>query len=184
MPAITYQAIQHRNENRILVKFEYDLILNERMQSVPSARWSRTLKGWTIPDTRENRAACKLPLLSTLKAMAATKSVAQVQRLPQISHNNEQELNKYVQHLTLKAYSRSTIRTYRNEFMQLLQVLGNIHVQDLQPQHLQRYLLNCIKQGLGENTIHSRMNALKFYFEQVLQQEKMFFDIPRPKKPL
>jgi site-specific recombinase XerD len=27
------------------------------------------------------------------------------------------------------------------------------------------------------------MNALKFYFEQVLHREKMFFDIPRPKKP-
>jgi site-specific recombinase XerD len=27
------------------------------------------------------------------------------------------------------------------------------------------------------------MNALKFYYEQVLHKEKMFFDIPRPKKP-
>ncbi len=28
------------------------------------------------------------------------------------------------------------------------------------------------------------MNALKFYYEQVLHREKMFFDIPRPKKPI
>ena len=36
---------------------------------------------------------------------------------------------------------------------------------------------------LSENIIHSRMNALKFYFEQVLHRDKMFFeDIPRPKK--
>ena len=28
------------------------------------------------------------------------------------------------------------------------------------------------------------MNALKYYYEQVLHREKMFFDIPRPKKPL
>jgi site-specific recombinase XerD len=27
------------------------------------------------------------------------------------------------------------------------------------------------------------MNALKFYFEEVLHQLKMFYDIPRPKKP-
>lgn len=28
------------------------------------------------------------------------------------------------------------------------------------------------------------MNAVKFYYEQVLHRPKLFFDIPRPKKPL
>ena len=31
--------------------------------------------------------------------------------------------------------------------------------------------------------MHSRLNALKFYFEQVLHRKKFFFEIPRPKKP-
>jgi hypothetical protein len=35
-----------------------------------------------------------------------------------------------------------------------------------------------------ENTAHSRLNALKFYFEQVLGRDKFFWEIPRPKKPL
>ena len=38
------------------------------------------------------------------------------------------------------------------------------------------------KQGIGENAAHSRLNALKFYFEQVLGREKFFWQIPRPKK--
>jgi len=40
------------------------------------------------------------------------------------------------------------------------------------------------KEGISENTAHSRLNALKFYFEQVLGRERFFFNIPRPKKPL
>ena len=40
------------------------------------------------------------------------------------------------------------------------------------------------KQGISENTAHSRINALKFFFEQVLGREKFFWEIPRPKKPL
>ncbi len=36
---------------------------------------------------------------------------------------------------------------------------------------------------LSEATLHSRMNALKFYYEQVLHQDKFFWEIPRPKKP-
>ena len=31
--------------------------------------------------------------------------------------------------------------------------------------------------------MHSRMNGIKFYFEQVLNREKLFWEIPRPKKP-
>ena len=89
-----------------------------------------------------------------------------------------------MQQLQLKAYSSSTIRTYRNEFAQLLHLLGKIHVQALQPYHLQRYLIYCMERGLKENSVHSRMNALKFYYEQVLHKEKMFFEIPRPKKPI
>jgi len=37
---------------------------------------------------------------------------------------------------------------------------------------------------LSENTLHSRINALKFYYEQVLHKEKFFWEIPRPKKPM
>lgn len=41
----------------------------------------------------------------------------------------------------------------------------------------------CINERkLSENTIHSRLNALKFYYEQVLKKEQFFFSIPRPKK--
>lgn len=45
------------------------------------------------------------------------------------------------------------------------------------------YLQYCFeKLKLSENTLHSRMNALKFYYEQVLNKEKFFWEIPRPKK--
>ena len=50
---------------------------------------------------------------------------------------------------------------------------------------LRRYMVYCLeKEGIKENTAHSRLNALKFYFEQVLGKEKFFWEIPRPKKPL
>lgn len=87
--------------------------------------------------------------------------------------------------LQLKAYSPSTLRTYLNEMRQLLQTIGNIPADDLSPGHLRRYLVYCLKKlELTENTLHSRINALKFYFEQVLGREKFFWEIPRPKKHL
>ena len=102
-----------------------------------------------------------------------------------LSPENQEALRQFLQTLSLKAYSNSTIRTYRYEFMQLLFVLKNKPVRELTVEQLKRYLQHCIEvDKLKENTIHSRMNALKFYFEQVLHRDQFFFDIPRPKKQL
>ena len=87
------------------------------------------------------------------------------------------------EHLKLKAYSPSTINTYIGEMAQLLKALKNIPADQLQPVHIKRYLVHCYENlRLTENTLHSRTNAIKFYYEQVLKQEKFFWEIPRPKK--
>jgi site-specific recombinase XerD len=87
------------------------------------------------------------------------------------------------QQLVLKAYSPSTIRTYMNETSQLLQTLKGQPADELTTQRIKDYLQYCHeKLKLSENTLHSRMNALKFYYEQVLKKEKFFWEIPRPKK--
>jgi integrase/recombinase XerD len=102
-----------------------------------------------------------------------------------IASINHHILPAMKQKLQLKAYSPSTIKTYINEMAQLLKALQNIPADDLTPEHLKRYLVFCYeKLKLKENTLHSRINALKFYYEQVLGRQKFFWDIPRPKKPL
>lgn len=89
------------------------------------------------------------------------------------------------QHLKLKAYSKSTIKTYLGEVAQLLHLLKQAPADELTTDHLKRYLVFCFeKLMLKENTLHSRINALKFYYEQVLGREKFFWEIPRPKKHL
>ena len=98
---------------------------------------------------------------------------------------NEHVLKNMLQRLKLKAYSPSTIKTYINEMSQLLQALKNLPADELTPEHLRRYLVYCYeKLKLSENSLHSRINSLKFYYEQVLGREKFFWEIPRPKKQM
>lgn len=101
-----------------------------------------------------------------------------------LSQENLAALTRFVEELKLRAYSPSTIRIYRSEFLQLLQLLRERSVQELTPDDLRRYMGFILgKQGVSEQTAHSRLNALKFYFEQVLKREKFFWEIPRPRKP-
>lgn len=88
------------------------------------------------------------------------------------------------QALILKSYSESTVKTYINEIAQFLQSLGHHAADDFTTERLKSYLSYCARElQLSENTLHSRINALKFYYEQVLKREKLFWEIPRPKKP-
>jgi site-specific recombinase XerD len=124
-------------------------------------------------DSRPPAAAARMPETTLLYKGA------------RIHHANAHVLPLMQQQLILKGYSPSTIRTYLNEMAQLLKALKQLPADELTTQHLKRYLVYCFeKLGLKENTLHSRMNALKFYYEQVLGHEKFFWEIPRPKKQL
>ncbi len=186
MSLLSYQPVVHRGKARILVRFGSNKDYTERIRKVADARWSRTYQCWHIPDTIENRKKCGLPapVPATIQTAIAKDSASKTITAT-LSANNRKEFRRFTEQLILKKYSKSTIKTYCNEILQLFKLLGNRPAQELSPEHLKRYLLYCtVKLKLSEHTLHSRLNALKFYFEQVLHRENFFWEIPRPKKPL
>ncbi len=144
-------------------------------------QFQEQLKGRAQFDTKE--------LQDFLRARKQTKSVHVVTSAARpisgtsISPVNAGVLDKVRERLVLKAYSPSTMRTYINELSQFLQTIKSHPAESLTESEIRRYLRYCFeKLELSENTLHSRINALKFYYEQVLGREKFFVNIPRPKK--
>lgn len=212
MESITLKAIQHRNLESIGIYFPKNNLLEKIIRNQPGAKWSQTKKCWYIPLTEtaydllmqalKDKAVVNSALLKThlqhKKRVLATLPEEKVLKHKNItafskplaqsaawtlSTANIEALEKFVQQLQLKAYSQSTINTYRNEFMQLLKILKHKNVDELTADDLRRYMVYVMdKDGISENTAHSRLNALKFYFEQVLERAKFFWEIPRPKK--
>ena len=99
-----------------------------------------------------------------------------------LSKENEEALMHFHRHLVLKSYSQSTLRTYENEFRQFLNSIKDTPAEAFSVSRIKDYLQYCnTKLNLSENTLHSRINALKFYYEQVLGREKFFWEIPGPR---
>ncbi len=137
-------------------------------------------KSVTIPLEEKKIIAPKKVVAKEFKRVSSKADAAQ-----RMSKENEQALEEYHRHLILKGYSESTIRTYTNEFSQFLRTIKNKPAKEFSVIRLKDYLEYCYTQlHLNENTMHSKINSLKFYYEQVLGREKFFWDIPRPKKPL
>lgn len=173
------------------------------IRKLSDVRWSQTNKCWHIPctDTAYKELLMQLRPIATieaghlknylekknigLQARPEVKSPVGVAFAQNIDTANLKLLARTTQELKLKAYSPSTIKTYTNELAVFLKTLGHHPAEGLQPDDVRRYILKCIeKDKLRNNTIHSRLNALKFMYEQVLKRDKFFVEIPRPKKPV
>jgi integrase/recombinase XerD len=212
MQTVTLKPLLHRNQECIGIYFAKSTGIEKAIRKLPGLKWSKTQACWYIPlsesgyttlvkhfkdvATVDNSALRQY--LQTKKKVAATlpepEQTRPVENSParkplalspawQLSAANLAALESFVQMLQLKAYSKSTITTYRNEFIQLLKLLKQKPVDTLTVEDLKRYMTYVlVKERISENTAHSRLNALKFYYEQVLGREKFFWEIPRPKK--
>ncbi|UOE42252.1 site-specific integrase [Chryseobacterium suipulveris] len=166
---------EHNGRAVLWISFSYSKdAVQEIKQKLPEAKWSQSNKKWYLQNSNSNR----------IKLGLSERTVGK-EVLSKIPEHNLQPFNDFVNCLKLKAYSQNTIRTYSIEFAQLLIAIKNHNVQDLTEEKLKSYFLYCINElKLSENYLHSRINAIKFYFEKVLHRPKMFVDIPRPKKPI
>jgi integrase/recombinase XerD len=212
MEPVILKPLLHRNLECIGIFFARNTGLEKTIRNADNVRWSKTNACWYIPLSKTgycllvNNLKDKALIdnsalqhyLQTKKKVAATllqpatdvPEARPINKRPLaltpawlLSAANLAALESFVQMLQLKAYSRSTIITYRNEFMQLLKLLKEKPATELTTEDLKRYMTHVlVKERISENTAHSRLNALKFYYEQVLGREKFFWEIPRPKK--
>lgn len=171
----TFALDEHRERKVILVYFENNKKLKDELRlRFPSVKWSRTKKAWYFPD---------LPVLR--EKLGLQEKTGDGKHLKGIAPLNKQAYLLMREKLFLKGYSPSTNRIYLAEFTHLLRLIKNHKVDQLTPKKLKAYFLYCLHQEkMSERKLNGKINAIKFYFEQVLHHERMFFDIPRPKKPL
>ncbi len=169
---IVFSAGKHNDKQVIWCKFpKNDLLLLALKKQYPFCRWSNSNKCWYITDSVEIR-----------KQVGLALKVPSENLLHKIHPVNQPAFERMENQLKLKAYSVNTAKVYLGEFSQLLVILKNYSVDKLTPERLKSYMLYCVNElKLSEAHLHSRLNALKFYFEQVLHKEKFFIDIPRPK---
>jgi integrase/recombinase XerD len=191
------------NEERIAIPTT-NKFLEKVIKQVKGVKWDAEKKHWHIPCTKLHYDA--LLVLTKNIAIVNNKQLLKylndkkntttplAQKQPKqnanavttnISLHNRKLLTKAIELLQIKAYSTSTIRTYTNEIAIFLQTIKIKNADELLTEDVRRYIHYCIeKLCLSENTVHSRLNALKFFYEQMLGHKKFFVSIPRPKKHL
>jgi integrase/recombinase XerD len=157
--SIQYALITHDGRKRISIRFEYSAALNKRMQQVPDAQWSKTLKCWHIPDTVLNRQRCGLPP-AYLKTKNGNENAFSIDHI----------LATVYEKIQLKGYSQNTCRNYCIHLREYFSIIsGKYAIEAVEQPVIEKYLLWRMQQKqCSESDMNSHINAIKFYYEQVL----------------
>ncbi len=90
---------------------------------------------------------------------------------------------EFVKTLTLKNYSKNTIRTYRTMLQEFLQHYSHLDRDKITEEQIREYLLYLIeKRKISVSYQNQSINAIKFYYEQVLGRPVRTYYVQRPKK--
>ena len=86
--------------------------------------------------------------------------------------------------LLLRRYSPRTIKSYKSAFGGFLSFYPQKHPKDIDKKEVEAYLIHCIRKlKLSESSQNLIINAIKFYYEQVMGLPKAYYNIDRPIKP-
>ncbi|MFK8046661.1 MAG: tyrosine-type recombinase/integrase [Crocinitomicaceae bacterium] len=92
-------------------------------------------------------------------------------------------LAAYEQKIILKGYSHNTLKNYGGNFKLFLAAHQGVAVVDLGKAEIEAYLFKLkTEHNYSDRQQHGMVNAVKFYYEQVLGRERAKYALTRPKK--
>ncbi len=153
----------------------------ELIKKIESRFYHKEQKLWSILYTDENIRLLKKIFKGKYKVLDEDKK----QSIPKFTLNSKaiEILAETEQKLILKGYSPNTIRTYKFELSVFLKYFENIDLKTVTKDQIENYLYYLItKYKMGESKQNTAINAIKFYYEQVLGMPPEYYDIQRPKR--
>ncbi len=187
LPNITLKKGFHREQNVVHVEFPYNVLIKDLLRKCTSARWSRTMGCWYIneKDFDLNKFFLLFNHLTYINYSELNKN-QQKSFNPQKKEQNKIQIELppgYLEILEQKRRSQNTIKIYTSYFKDFVRYFNNRDLEQINKVEINGYILKLIReQKISPSQQNQRINAIKFYYEQVVGREKQYYDIQRPAK--
>lgn len=108
---------------------------------------------------------------------------AEKRKKPEPDLKSKEREEAYIKKLEVRRYSKSTKKNYLSQFRKFERYFHDRQIEQLTKDEIRDYLLHLIhKNSISQSTQNQVINAIKFYFEQVMGQERETYWIERPRK--
>lgn len=194
---ISLEPITITGQEYIRVQFPMQSPYKELVKTLYDRKWSTSLQCLYIPNTRKHinnvfntfKGVAWIDMGKiTLKKSKLKKSppktlYQQRSKAPDnnsITHYNE--VAKLEEILILRRYSINTIKTYKYCFRDFILHYNRLHPEAISTAQIKAFMLYLVNvKEIASSTQNQYINAIKFYYEQVLQREPQNYYWERPK---
>lgn len=183
---INIKPLTHKGNENLALFFEKDFELIGIVKKLPGAKFSATHICWYIPKREkllyEILTAFDGKALVDYTALRESDSALKKEAL---KPNDEAKamLRLMEQKLHLKGYAKATTKTYLDQFKSFLNFYQRYEPSELSEAEIRNYLLYLVeKKKVSRSTQNQAINAIKFFYEIVLKQERKVYYLERPMK--
>jgi integrase/recombinase XerD len=189
---ITLKHLLIDGKKQIGLQFYPDKVLQAMIKQLPDPKWSKTYGMVYILNTKENLTQ----IFKQFKGIAwvdcrtffPNKPVNIGNEAPDIAYYRNRKPKAdyrmcptaYYDKLELRRYSLNTARTYIQMFEQFINHFYDVELLSLNEQDIRGYLLHLIQSGKSDSVVNQSINAIKFYYEVVLEMPNRFYSVERP----
>ena len=180
MKIIIYKP--RKESRRIKLRIPYKMVEERAMlKQIPGRFYHKEQTLWSIPNTKGNYELLQKIFIDKFDIQNEDKKP----KIPsfELDIKSLEELAKVHQKLVLKAYSAHTVRNYKSELMTFFKYFENYNLKNLDKEQIESYIFYLInKYKISETKQNMAINAIKFYYEQILGMPREYYDIQRPKR--
>ncbi len=175
------------NEGRLRLLFAYDQKLITFIKKLPYSKYHEQNRWWSVADSPVVRADLErycqdhdwklhfseVKPSSDRIAKLSKEEVANYRSCPQVM----------IDQLKMKRYSNSTIRTYTSMFEEFINHYPQISPEEITEKEIIAFLRYLVEERQVSTSYQNQsINAIKYYYEQVLGGRRKFYFIERPVK--
>jgi integrase/recombinase XerD len=186
---ITLKHLLIDGQKQIGIQFTYDKTIQTIIKTLPNPQFSNEFNMHYIANNKANLQH----IFDTFRTIAwvncnyfmPKKTINKYNEKIERKHlkiSTEFLPEAYIQKLLLKQYSKSTVNTYTSLFAKFAQAHKGQNIDELNEVDIRAYMEREVKNGRSGSTINQTINAIKFYYEIVLEMPNRFYDIERPIK--
>jgi site-specific recombinase XerD len=192
VPIITLRHLMLKEVKCIGLQFSHSKIIEALVKTLDSPKWSARYGMAYIVNTQENVTS----ILRVFKGIAWVNCKYFYRDKPLSAKSDLVDLSclkaaykrefacplEYIELLERKRYSLNTARTYVSLFSAFVVYYKDKKLDELNERDIKHYLQTIVKRGRSHSFQNQVINAIKFYYEQVLDMPNRFYEIDRPRK--
>lgn len=176
--------IPHAKSHRFKLQIPYPLREErEFVKTLPTRYYHPTQKLWSFQNSPELIQLLRARFKDKLLIVAPEEPNLALKHLINLNENSLKIMELTEKKLILKSYSARTIDNYLSELRQFLHHFQDKEVQNLTKSDIEDYIYYLLKNyNISESKQNMAINAIKFYYETVLDKPRTYYDIQRPKR--